>query len=178
LQLGYGGVSAKNCKGVFRTLHSHRVLHEWHARSGAPVILAAEDLTHPGMRALQQDTAVVTALGLGHAERNGHHYVRGLGDLSAAEQAVAARDFAELYERGADGLLRLVIRGGSIATDAINAHAYGGEIEVAFDGVDGVDGVGGVDGLALRPLPLPDPGPDLGPEPDLDLDDPEPGDGG
>jgi hypothetical protein len=146
LALGFAGVSAKNSKGVFRTLHSFRALHEWHARTGAPTILAAEDLTHPGMRALQQDTAVVTALGIGHAERNGHHYVRGLDFLTPAEQAVAERDFPRLYERTPGGLLRLAIHDGAIVTTELNAHGYGGVLELDFGAID--------------PLPLPDPGPD------------------
>ena len=144
LELGYGGVSAKNCKGIFRTLHSFRVLQEWKQRSGHPGILAAEDLTHPGLRALQQDTAVIAALGIEHAERNGHHYVRGLNFLTPREQEVALCEFPRLYERTPEGLLRLAIRDGAIETGDLCAKAYGSPPE--FDFGD------------LSPLVLPDPG--------------------
>jgi hypothetical protein len=144
LAMGYGGVSAKNCKGIFRTLHSFRVLQEWRQRTGQSGILAAEDLTHPGMRALQQDTAVIASLGIEHAERNGHHYVRGLSFLTQREQEVALREFPHLYERTSDGLLRLAIRDGSIDASDICAKAYGTPPEFDFD--------------ELEPLPLPDPG--------------------
>jgi hypothetical protein len=144
LALGYGGVSAKNCKGIFRTLHSFRVLQEWRQRTGQSSILAAEDLTHPGMRALQQDTAVIASLGIEHAERNGHHYVRGLSFLTQREQELALREFPQLYERTSEGLLRLAIRDGSIDASDICAKAYGTPPEFDFD--------------ELEPLPLPDPG--------------------
>lgn len=144
LRMGYGGVSAKNCKGIFRTLHSFRVLQELKERSGHPGILAAEDLTHPGLRALQQDTAVIASLGIDHAERNGHHYVRGLDFLTPREQEVALRDYPKLYERTSDGLLRLAIRNGVIDTTDICARAYGAPPEFDFDD--------------LEALPLPDPG--------------------
>ncbi|MEE2887751.1 MAG: hypothetical protein VX951_10015 [Planctomycetota bacterium] len=144
LSLGYGGVSAKNCKGIFRTLHSFRVLQEWKQRLGHPGILAAEDLTHPGLRALQQDTAVIATLGIDHAERNGHHYVRGLEYLTPHEQEVALRDYPDLYERTSGGLLRLAIRDGVIETSDICAKAYGAPPEFDFDD--------------LVPMSLPDPG--------------------
>ncbi|MDP6424330.1 MAG: mandelate racemase, partial [Planctomycetota bacterium] len=139
LQLGYAGVSAKNCKGVFRTLHSRRVLAEWEAEHGGPAILAAEDLTHPGVHALQQDTAVIAALGIEHAERNGHHYVRGLSFLPEAEQAAALRDFPSLYERTADGLVRLRIDGGYISTQEICERGYGGEPLLDLDALESLD---------------------------------------
>ena len=62
LALGYGGVSAKNCKGIFRTLHSRGVL----ARHGGPAILSAEDLTNPPLLRPSSSTSGST-VGLGAA---------------------------------------------------------------------------------------------------------------
>lgn len=121
LELGYGGVSAKNCKGVFRTLHNHRLL----AEQKPPGILAAEDLTNPCGFPLHQDTAVVAALGLPHAERNGHHYTRGLAHLTEREQEAALREFPSLYERAGGGLARLCIKGGAIDVRELVASGYG-----------------------------------------------------
>src|SRR5262249_14245803 len=70
LELGYKGISAKNCKGVFRTLHSFRRSLE----SGA--ILSSEDLMNIPVVPLHQDLCVAAALNLPHSERNGHHYIR------------------------------------------------------------------------------------------------------
>ncbi len=137
LELGYGGVSAKNCKGLFRTLHSQRVL----AASDGPAILAAEDLTSPGGLALHQDTAIAATLGVAHAERNGHHYVRGLAHLTPGERESALREYPELYEQRADGLVRLRIQDGLIRTAYVARTGYGGEFEIDF--------------RALEPLSLP-----------------------
>lgn len=135
LKLGYGGVSAKNCKGLFRTLHSFRVLQQ----QETPGILAAEDLTHPGLRALQQDSAVVAALGIEHAERNGHHYVRGLNWLSEQEQDFAATHLARLYARGSDGLLHLRIEDGRFDCSQLNTLAYGGPLELDLEELERLD---------------------------------------
>lgn len=119
LEVGYSGVSAKNCKGVFRTLHSARTLY---AHPGS--VLAAEDLTLPAIGPLHQDTAVVASLGVPHVERNGHHYVRGLSFLPVADQRTALRDYPSLYE-SVDGLVRLRVRDGTIDVTELTAAPYG-----------------------------------------------------
>ena len=60
--------------------------------------MSAEDLTSMPMVALQQDFAVIRALGLEHAERNGHHFFYGLTHLTDSEQLAASRHHPELYE--------------------------------------------------------------------------------
>lgn len=137
VRAGYAGVSAKNCKGVFRTLHASRVLA---GRPGA--ILSAEDLTLAPLAPLHQDTAVISALGLPHAERNGHHFVRGLSGLPAAEQQRALREYPSLYETGADGLVKLCIRDGAIDISDLVGVPYGM--------------VSSPDLTHMSPLPLPD----------------------
>ena len=86
-----------------------------------------------------------TARSPAHAERNGNHYVRGLEFLTAAEQALALRDFPSLYERTEGGLVRLKIDGGVIRTGEINKHPYGMSAAIDF-------------APPYRSLPLPDPG--------------------
>ena len=132
LELGYGGVSAKNCKGVFRTLHSRSVIEE----SGAPAVLSAEDLTNPPVLPLHQDTAVVTALGCTHAERNAHHYVRGAEFLTADEQERLLHDFPGAYERTDGGLVRLRIVKGVLAAGEIARRGYGDRETVDFDALE------------------------------------------
>ncbi|MBI3854677.1 MAG: mandelate racemase, partial [Planctomycetes bacterium] len=58
LKLGYKGISAKNCKGVFRTLHSFRRIGE----QGA--VLSSEDLMNIPVVPLHQDLCVAAALGI------------------------------------------------------------------------------------------------------------------
>ncbi|MFT5461905.1 MAG: hypothetical protein ACI8QS_000777 [Planctomycetota bacterium] len=134
LELGYSGTSSKTCKGLFRSLHSIAALEE-HG-SG---ILAGEDLTTVPMLALQHDLAVAGALGITHLERNGHHYVRGLGFLTEGEQALAMEHFPSLYHRLTDGTPALHIRDGTVDTTEVNAHAFGAPFGPEWDAYDAVD---------------------------------------
>jgi hypothetical protein len=122
LSLGYRGISAKNCKGVFRTLHSYRYLKE---TGDASLILSSEDLTNVPIYPLQQDCCVAAALGITHTERNGHHYIRGFQFLSAAERDSAEREFPSLYRPGPDGISVLRIENGNISMLDINRYGYG-----------------------------------------------------
>ena len=70
--------------------------------------MSAEDLTTQAGLAVQQDLALVALLGLGHVERNGHHYVRGLAALPRTEQAAFLAAHPDLYVRDGD-LVRLRI---------------------------------------------------------------------
>ncbi len=109
--LGYRGVSVKNCKGVFRALINRGLCDLSEGR----LFQSAEDLTTLPVLALQQDLATIAALGLTHAERNGHHYFRGLDHLSLDEAQCALVSHPDLYEydgqcaslRIEDGQLRL-----------------------------------------------------------------------
>jgi hypothetical protein len=91
LARGYAGISAKNCKGVFRTLHSFRRVKE------AGAVLSSEDLMNIPSVPLQQDCAVAAALGIPHSERNGHHYIRAFLYFSPKEQEAALREYPSLY---------------------------------------------------------------------------------
>ena len=82
--------------------------------------MSAEDLTNVPVVPLQQDLATVRALGITHVERNGHHYVRGLGHCSPAERAAATARHPDLYEgdapRHVSGSRAGTLRVGSLAT--------------------------------------------------------------
>jgi Enolase C-terminal domain-like len=128
--LGYRGVSTKNCKGIVKSI-LNRSLVERDNRGRAPaerLFMSAEDLTNVPLVPLQQDLATVRALGLGHVERNGHHYVRGLAHCSAAERALAIRHHGDLYAGdGREAQLR--IEGGRLRVGSLAAPGYG----VGFD---------------------------------------------
>ena len=128
--LGYRGVSTKNCKGIVKSI-LNRTLVERDNRGRAPaarLFMSAEDLTNVPVVPLQQDLATVRALGIGHVERNGHHYVRGLAHCSSAERALATRHHADLYEGDAREA-RLRIDDGRLRVGSLEVPGYG----VGFD---------------------------------------------
>ncbi|MBS7543119.1 enolase C-terminal domain-like protein [Ancylobacter oerskovii] len=101
---GYRGVSSKSCKGLYKAVLNAARVARLNRRHGGGYVLTGEDLTcQPGL-GVQQDTALVAALGLTHVERNGHHYVAGFGPAPEPEAQGFARAFPELYEAGPDGL--------------------------------------------------------------------------
>jgi hypothetical protein len=130
IALGYRGVSTKNCKGIVKSF-LNRTLVERLNRDRAPgdrLFMTAEDLTNVPVVPLQQDLATVRALGLEHAERNGHHYLRGLAHCSRAERAAATSLHADLYRGDADEAW-LRIEGGRLQLGSLEVPGYG----IAFD---------------------------------------------
>ena len=104
--LGYRGTSHKNCKGVYKSLHNLAWARSHNARVGRDeLFMSAEDLSNLPVVALQADLASVAMLGIGHVERNGHHYFRGLGHLSEAEKQAALEQHPDLYERRGNEVL-------------------------------------------------------------------------
>lgn len=125
LELGYAGVSVKNCKGVFRAL-LNRGLCERHDSNA---FQCSEDLTNLPVLALQQDLATLASLGLTHTERNGHHYFRGLELLPAAERESALGAHADLYSQGEHGT-DLRIKNGRLEFGSIHGPGYGYASEI------------------------------------------------
>ncbi|KZE29401.1 enolase [Chelatococcus daeguensis] len=117
---GYRGVSSKACKGLYKSLLNAvraRALNEAVGRPGH-YFLSGEDLTCQAGLGVQQDTALVTLLGLGHVERNGHHYVDGFGPAPAEEAEAFATAHPDLYEER-DGRLQLATGSGALATRSL-----------------------------------------------------------
>jgi hypothetical protein len=122
--LGYRGISSKTCKGVYRAILNAARCRQWNTGQGGAFFVTGEDLTCQAGLALQQDLALVAALGLGDVERNGHHYVDGFGTAPAAEQDAFLAAHADLYRRDArSGRVRLGIRAGDIALGSVLAAA-------------------------------------------------------
>jgi hypothetical protein len=126
--LGYGGVSIKNCKGVFRALVNRGVCD----RADGTLFQSAEDLTTLPVLALQQDLVTVATLGLTHVERNGHHYFRGLDHLPPEEASAALAAHPDLYERDDHGI-ELRIRDGRLALDSLHDAGFGHRVPIAWD---------------------------------------------
>ncbi len=127
--LGYGGVSMKACKGVFRALFSRASLE-----ADGKGIQSAEDLTNLPVLPLHQDLSIVAALGLPHVERNGHHYFRGQSHLTDAETRHLQEHHASLYRTGDDGATLLAIEGGRLDLSSLNPKAPGSVKGFGYDG--------------------------------------------
>ncbi|WP_366654211.1 hypothetical protein [Fodinicurvata sp. EGI_FJ10296] len=127
VDLGYFGVSHKNCKGVTRSMLNAllaRKLNETTTGGQGRYFMSAEDLTCRPVVSLQADLAVVAMLGIDHVERNGHHYFHGLDHLPTAEAEAALQAHGDLYER-TGGSVALRIDGGDLAIGSLQVPGMG-----------------------------------------------------
>lgn len=130
--LGYRGISSKTCKGVYRAILNAARCASW----GQGYFITGEDLTCQAGLAVQQDLALVAALGLSDVERNGHHYVDGFGMAPQAEQDAFLASHPDLYHRApgtpekGGGRVRLTIRNGNLDLRSVmDAAAFGSGAE-------------------------------------------------
>ena len=132
---GYRGVSSKACKGLYKSLINAGRCALWNRETGrATFFMSAEDLTtQPGL-AVQQDLALVSLLGLGHVERNGHHYVRGLAAQPAAEQRAFLAAHPDLYMDDR-GLVRVRIVEGRLSIASLRCAGFAAGAEPAWTGM-------------------------------------------
>jgi hypothetical protein len=119
-QQGYLGVSSKSCKGFYRSLLNMMRVQKWNAESEGGYFMSAEDLTTQAGIAVQQDLALAAILGLGHIERNGHHYVDGMQGASGEENAQWLSAHGDLYREHA-GRARLNIENGRLSLETVLA---------------------------------------------------------
>lgn len=119
--LGYTGISSKACKGVWRSLINLARCRAWNAEAGTGrYFMSAEDLTTLAGVCVQQDLALVSAMGLTHVERNGHHFVDGFAGRPKEEAVRFMEEYPELYADTPRGP-RLAIREGMIELASVNA---------------------------------------------------------
>ena len=134
VELGYHGTSHKNCKGIFRSLQNRvRIIELNQEVEGAPYFQTAEDLANLSVVPLQQDLASICALGIDHAERNGHHFFRGLDHLPAAETESALAHHGDLYEERQDSAFVRVVDGTILCESVVKAKGFGYSCEIAFE---------------------------------------------
>jgi hypothetical protein len=128
VNLGWRGVSAKNCKGVIQSLLNRSLVQLWSTRA-KPLLLSAEDLTVVPVIGLQQDLTTVATLGLPHVEKNGHHYVRGCAHCTPQERQGLRAHHASLYRQTGNELF-LHIQGGQVDLTSLRCPGYGVGFEV------------------------------------------------
>ena len=135
--LGYTGISSKACKGVWRSLINLARCRAWNAEANAQkYFMSAEDLTTLAGVCVQQDLALVAAMGLTHVERNGHHFVDGFSGQSKTDAQHFMEAHPDLYADTPRGP-RLAIRDGVLELGSVNAaKGLGAAIEPATHAMD------------------------------------------
>ena len=117
--LGYTGISSKACKGVWRSLVNLARCRAWNAAEPTPrYFMSAEDLTTLAGACVQQDLALVSAMGPAHVERNGHHFVDGFAGRPKAEAIRFMEAHPDLYADTPRGP-RLAIRDGMLELGSV-----------------------------------------------------------
>lgn len=98
LDLGYRGVSSKNCKSAIKSLLNAGLtwLRNDHGRT-TDYVMTGEDLCSVGVIPTQADLCLVATLGLHHVERNGHHYHPGITYLPENERQLALKFHGDFY---------------------------------------------------------------------------------
>ncbi|OJU04592.1 MAG: mandelate racemase [Rhizobiales bacterium 65-79] len=122
-ELGYAGVSSKNCKGFYKSILNRARCAVWNNETPGRYFMSAEDLTtEPGL-SVQQDLALVNLLGLTHVERNAHHFIDGFGGRPEAEARAHLAAHPDLYaERG--GRVRMKIEDGRLAIGSLDCAGF------------------------------------------------------
>ncbi len=136
IEIGYRGTTSKNCKGPIKSI-CHAGLNWLHNQTSPEqrLILTGEDLGSVGVLPVQQDTCLVTALGLSHVERNGHHYFPGISYLSAGEQEQVIENHSDFYVRKGQ-LIVPRLQEGQLSTGTLQCAGYGANFEPDFDKMD------------------------------------------
>jgi len=133
--MGYRGVSSKSCKGLYKAVLNAARCAAWNG-NGTRHFISAEDLTCQAGLSVQQDTALVALLGIGHAERNGHQYVDGFAGApdGEAEAFLAAHPGFYTREGGAQGdRIRLKTGDGSLPTAPLRVPGFAHAAEPRWD---------------------------------------------
>jgi hypothetical protein len=127
--LGYGGVSSKACKGVWRSLINLARCRAWNAQEGRErYFMSAEDLTTLAGICVQQDLALVALMGLPHVERNGHHFVDGFAGRPKPEAVRFMEAHPDLYADTPRGP-RLRIADGVLEIGSLDVPGLGAAVE-------------------------------------------------
>jgi hypothetical protein len=98
IELGYRGVSSKNCKGPIKSLLNAGLTWLKNDRGRRhDFLMTGEDLCSVGIIPTQADLCLAATLGLTHVERNGHHYHPGLTYLPQQQREAALAAHGDFY---------------------------------------------------------------------------------
>ncbi len=127
VQIGYAGVSHKNCKGFIKSM-LNSIFCRIRSNEGRPLFQTGEDLSLMPLVPIQQDYAALGALDIAHAERNGHHYSFGNGHLTKEEKRLALKHHPDMYVERRDEVF-LNIRDGRINCESLQGPGFGVRFE-------------------------------------------------
>ena len=139
IELGYHGVSSKNCKGAIKSLLNAGLtwLHNDHGRT-QDYIMTGEDLCSVGIIPTQSDICLVATLGLEHIERNGHHYHPGLSYLPEQQRAAALALHGDFYAKKHDRVAPHIVDG-RFQIGSLQCVGFGFAIEPDVDAMQTPD---------------------------------------
>jgi hypothetical protein len=120
LELGYRGTSYKSCKGILKGLANASLIH-----GQSDLILSGEDLSTSGPVALLQDLSMMSALGITHVERNGHHYFKGFSAHPLSLQHSLLEHYPDLFRELEWGYSTLNLQEGSLDFNTLLHKPYG-----------------------------------------------------
>ncbi len=125
IELGYGGVSSKNCKGAMRAILNAGLA--WHTSRSDPYhsqIITGEDLCSVGVIPVQADLCLAATLGLDHVERNGHHFHPGLTYLPPHSREEAIEAHPDFYTR-IEGVVSPHVQDGDFLIESFHSEGFG-----------------------------------------------------
>lgn len=125
IEVGYRGVSSKNCKGPFKSVLNAGLtwLRNGRRREGA-YLMTGEDLCSVGVVPVQADLCLAATLGLPHVERNGHHYHPGLSYLPEQSRRAAMAAHPDLYEERS-GIIAAAVHDGRFRIGSLHGPGFG-----------------------------------------------------
>jgi hypothetical protein len=111
---------------VFRSV-ANAALLELARREGSVrrPVLSGEDLCTVGPYALLHDLAVASTLGVGHIERNGHHYFPGLAPFPDSTQRAVEELHPDVFRRIRSGFPALRVENGRLSVASVVDAPFG-----------------------------------------------------
>ena len=94
--------------------------------------MTGEDLCCVGIVSLQADLALVSAMGLEHVERNGHHYHPGLAYLPESSYDSVLSEHFDLYQV-VGGIPSVKVEAGQLQLETVNSSGFGYSALLEFD---------------------------------------------
>lgn len=138
-QLGYRGVSSKNCKGPLKSLLNAGLTWLWNGKGErADFVMTGEDLCTVGIVPVQSDLCLTATLGMKHVERNGHHFHPGLCYLPESQQQAALVAHRDFYaDQG--GIIAPRLENGRFQIGSLQCVGYGFAVEPDLPAYEAAD---------------------------------------
>ncbi|WP_169979681.1 enolase C-terminal domain-like protein [Tautonia rosea] len=125
MELGYRGVTSKNCKGPTKAILNAGLIW-WRNDRGrrSEFVMTGEDLCSVGVIPVQADLCLAATLGFSHVERNGHHYHPGLSYLPEVDRQAALHAHPDLYGRQGQ-LIGPIVQDGRFSIGSLQCVGFG-----------------------------------------------------